>query len=374
MFRAIFEFIQNLGNTSIDVYEINQNFVQRKRLPNSLQFKKFAKKLPELEFNGWSLAHAVVKADYLDQRNLTMPGIGFLLQTSNILELGTSPITLKTGASIALNDFSLTSLSGRVGQGLAILYGHRLGLKFNAHLHSYVASLPVSAPGHAHLNKKMADFLFSNGTQHTLIESKGSFKLQQNDQRRIKSVLKSALKNQIDPWMKALNPPPVNGYVIYSCLRENQWAPSAIFVVDPEANGNDLEKFSLDQIKRENYGAWLRAMGLHDAASRLVNRVANEELQREEHFLLYEIGERTYAYREMRSHRCYRPWYLQTFVGLDLEVLNAISLTLKNKGLLSADFPDKANEHTDEVSIFPDGSIFGDFDGYKYTKSVKIKM
>src|SRR5690606_36855139 len=106
----------------------------------------------------------------------------------------------------------LTSLTGRVGQGLAILYGHRLGLSFSAHLRSYVESLPHGSPAAAHKGKAMADFLFANNNKTVLIESKGSFTQKENDPTAIKSVLKDALQKQVDPWMKRLQPPPSNGY------------------------------------------------------------------------------------------------------------------------------------------------------------------
>lgn len=95
---------------------------------------------------------------------------------------GSGSIELKVGASKALNDFSLASLSGRVGQGLAILYGHRLGLKFSAHLRSYVESLPAGSPGAVHKGEAMADFLFADTVRTVLIESKGSFTPIENDQ------------------------------------------------------------------------------------------------------------------------------------------------------------------------------------------------
>ncbi len=117
----------------------------------------------------------------------------------------------------------------------------------------------------------MADFLFADQHKTVLIESKGSFSLGENDPTAIKSVLKSALTKQVDPWMGYLNPPPSNGHVVYSCLREKSCAPSALFVVDPDGDegGATSLPFAPEQVMRENYSAWLRAMGLSDAAARL---------------------------------------------------------------------------------------------------------
>lgn len=368
---GILNFVRVLGNTSIEVHEWNESDVKKARLPNSPDFSALTKKLPDLAFSGWNLAHAIVKTDYLDHRNLTMPGLGFLLQAGNLIDFSKSPIELKVGASKALNDVSLTSLSGRVGQGLAMLYGHRLGLKFCAHLRSYVESLPAGSPGSMHKGEAMADFLFADSNKTVLIESKGSFTLKQNDPTAIKSVLKGALKAQVDPWMGYLQPPPNNGYVVYSCLRETSWAPSALSIVDP--NGEDDRfanvPFSREQVMRENYGAWLRAMGLPQAAERLTRppgaavSESIEEQSVETEFLVFEYGGRNFAFRS-ESH----DWFPYSFfgfptVGVDLSILKAISTVIETPALalteLLANLPSQVDARQDSVSIFPDGSIFG---------------
>lgn len=363
LLTATIEFIQSLRTTSIEVYEWNEADVRKKRLSNSPSFGKLTKQRQDLTFNGFGLAHAVVKADYLDRRSLFMPGVGFLLQAQSILDIRASPITLKDGASKAMNDFSLTSLSGRVGQGLAILYGQSLGMKFAAHLRSHVASLSVAS---SHLNNAMADFLFANEHQSALFESKASFSLQDNDPSSIKSVLKQALEKQIDPWMGYLTPAPNNGYVVYSCLRESAWKPSAMFVVDPPERSDNAPGVPLtpDQVRRENYGAWLRAMGLTRAARQLVmDPRAEPGAPREVPFILQEIGGRTYAFRD-HPLILYKGWgWPHAVVGLDWEVLQAISKALSpqevGRSELRIELPASTPEQPNEVSIFPDGSIFG---------------
>ena len=371
MLMSILNFARALGNTSIEVYEWKESDVQKVRLPNSPDFCKLTAKLPNLAFSGWSLAHAIVKADYLDHRNLTMPGLGFLLQAGNLIDFSKSPIELKVGTSKALNDFSLSSLAGRVGQGLAMLYGHRLGLKFCAHLRSYVESLPARSPAAIHKGNAMADFLFADNNKTVLIESKGSFTLKDNDPIVIKSVLKGALKGQVAPWMGYLQPPPSNGYVVYSCLRENSWAPSAISVVDP--NGEDGKTanvpFNREQVMRENYGAWLRAMGLPQAAERLIRIprtvVADgiEEKPFDAEFLVYEHAGRNFAVLTETYQRRIHPFWDIPFVGIDLSVLKAISTAIETPGLalseLLENLPSQIEARQEPVSIFPDGSVFG---------------
>ncbi|WP_156952551.1 hypothetical protein [Microvirgula aerodenitrificans] len=369
--RDILNFVRSLGKTSIEVYEWKEADIRRQRLPNSPDFGKLTKQQPDLAFNGWGLAHAIVKADYLNRRNLTMPGLGFLLQADNLIDFRTSPIQLKVGASKALNDFSLTSLAGRVGQGLAILYGHHLGLNFNAHLSSHVQSLSAGSPGAMHKGEKMADFLFSNCSKTVLIESKGSFTLEKNCPTKIKSVLKDALTKQVDPWMGYLQPTPHNGYVVYSCLREGSWAPSALSIVDP--NGDDGKAadvpFRSEQVIRENYGAWLRAMGLSQAAERLTRQygtAVEEEFDAQPvktEFLVYEHGGREFAVVAEPYNWYPFHFYDRPAVGIDLAVLKAIASAIKTSGLALAeqlaDLPAQLSAPQESCSIFPDGSVFG---------------
>lgn len=363
----ILNIIWSLRKTSIEIYEWKEADVRMPRLPNAPDFRLLTTKRPNLFFNGWDLAHAIVKADYLDKRNLTMPGIGFLLHASNIIDFSKSQIALKDDASKALNDFSLTSLGGRVGQGLAILYGHHLGLRFSAHLRTHVESFPAGSPAATHKGKAMADFLFANNNKTVLIESKGSFTQKKNDPTTIKSVLKEALTKQVDPWMNYLQPPPSNGYVVYSCLRENSWSPSSLSVVDPSGDDGELADvpFSSEEVMRENYGAWLRAMGLPQAAERLkrmpgLTTENGFELQPvETGFWIYEYGGRKFATVDKPFG-----WSFPSFnVGIDLTVLMAISKSIETpKQSLAeqlANISIQVDIPQELASIFPDGSFFG---------------
>lgn len=371
LMRSILNFVHSLKSSSIEVYEWKEADIQKKRLSNSPDFSKLTTKHSVLKFSGWDLAHAVVKADYLDRRNLTMPGIGFLLQASDLINFSKSPIELKAGTSQALNDVSLSSLAGRVGQGLAILYGNHLGLKFSAHLKSHVDSLPISSPGAKHKGDAMADFLFADEYRTVLIESKGTFTLKDNDPSAIKSVLKKALNEQVDPWMSYLQPPPHNGYVIYSCLRENSWAPSALSIVDPVGGNGEtaVVEFSSEQVIKENYGALLRSMGLPQAAERLMrpfNTAAEQGFETatvEIDFLVFEHNDREFAVvAEEYDRPPYTPWSLPR-MGIDFSVLQAVSLAIQThkldltESLIGRQI--QLNTSEEAISIFPDGSFLG---------------
>ena len=281
-----------LRTTSIEVYECNETAVTSP--PKSQTFHQLATKQQDISFRGVQLAHAVVKADYLDRRSLLRPGIAFLLQAQDILKVGSSTITLQDDLNDVFNDFSITGLIGRLGQGLTILYAQRrLGMQFVAHLQSYLAA----STGRKRGSEATADFVFERGGQTFLFESKASFTLQQNDPSRIRGRLKDALERQVDPWMKRLTPAPSNGYVVYSCLRESTWVPSAMFVVDPPGESNSGAEFALppQQVWRENYGAWLRAMGLGESGQRLVRGAQMRGEPRRVAFALRTIGGRRYG-------------------------------------------------------------------------------
>lgn len=373
LFKALLELVLSLRDTSIEVHEWNQSDVRSPRLANGSTLDMVSTKHRDLSFSGCQLAHAVVKADYLDTRNLTMPGIGFLFQASGIIDFGSCPLALKLEAGRALNDFSLTGITGRVGQGLAMLYAHRMGLKFAAHLKSYVSSLPSGSVGAAHQNERMADFLFSNDHETVLIEAKGSFTLLENNPSDIKKVLKKALEKQVDPWMRYLQPAPSNGYVIYSCLRDNASEPSAMFIVDPE--GDDTEPSDLpmtvEQVIRENYAAWLRAMGLSDSAGRLLRRTSDVSPPVEYSFLVVEIGGRKFAFVDhyLRIGNSL-VWCFEPCLGLDFQVLRAISSVIQSSQEslqdLLVNFPDPSEASRTYVSVFPDGSIFSLIDWDRY--------
>lgn len=366
MFSSAFDFLRRLGTTSIEVYEWSEADVRVRRLARSSSINTLTTKKPDLNFSGISLAHAVVKADYLDRRSLLMPGLGLLLQSYGILDAWSNPIALRCGASRVLNDVSQTSLAARLGQGLTILYGQSLGLKFAAHLRSHLAAKYAAASPRG----AIADFIFADGERSALFESKASFTLQANDHSHIKRVLKDALENQVDTGMKQVTPTPSNGYVIYSCLRERTWGPSAMFVVDPPSNSEGSPKINLtpDLVLRENYAAWLRAMGLLGSAARLLREPLDGE-EEPEMFLFYlqEMRGRTYAF----SAFSLAPYNFQpspaVAIGLDIEVLRAVSNAVLASDdsqelrveLNNADSAMKEFEQSEGLSFFPDGSVFG---------------
>ena len=146
---------------------------------------------------------------------------------------------------------------------------------------------------------------------------------------------------------------------------------SALSVVDP--NGKDGENadlpFSREQVLRENYGAWLRVMGLNQAAERLMRppsaAVAEgfEEKPVGTEFLVYEHEGRKFAfYAESYDWFWQLTWDFPA-VGVDLSVLKAISTAIDTPSLaltdLLVDLPSQVDTRQGSASIFPDGSFLG---------------
>ena len=223
---------------------------------------------------------------------------------------------------------------------------------------------------------QIADFLCADKYgNHYIFESKGSFSLAQNDPSKIKSVLHSALKYQVEDWMKKLTPAPKNGYVVYACLRESVTTSdkSAIFVVDPE-NGTDGEfSISTDTLLRENYCAWLRVMGLEDIASSLATRhLKSDYLEQSVNLVIVTINGREFAF----AHRDYdwlddftfrreisRYFHRVVNVGISYAALQLITKLLQSVDIQDLNIHSLINGDNEEwiepqgVSLFPDGSL-----------------
>ena len=160
MFNSMGRILSAFGNHNVDVYEWAQADVRKSRLSNGPKWDDLARRHPILTFTGWQLAHAVVKADFLVERDLLLPGLGLLLQVDRIIDFKAGA-NLRTvpGSSSSLNDFTRTSLSGRLGQGLSILFAQSKGYNFAGHLASDPAVPSHLASLHGKTTK-VADFLF----------------------------------------------------------------------------------------------------------------------------------------------------------------------------------------------------------------------
>lgn len=364
MFRCIGLLLAALGTQSIEVYEWSETNIRKKRLPNGPIWADLAQPKSALQFNGWELAHAVMKADYLIDRNFLLPGLGFLLQLDQIVDFRSAAnLSLVSGSPATLNDFTRTSLSGRLAQGLSILFAQQNDYCFVGHLASDPAVKAHLASGTSK-TKQVADFLFEGTAKDRMIlESKGSFVQADNHPSKIKSVLKNALEDQVDYWMGKVTPSATKGFAVYSCLREaGNPTPSALIFVDPPLK-RVSEPIELPEawVRRHNYAAWLRVMGLDQTAKAL------REDAREGHgsveLPVITIGGRRFAMSHFFPQVKRGRWLC---MGLDVGAMTAIGRALRGNvsdlmAIEGTPLTDSAKVAlTDrDLSIFPDGSLFG---------------
>jgi hypothetical protein len=368
MFGGLARLLVAFGTSSVDIYEWAEADVRKRRLSKGPVWSNLATPQPALLFNGWQLAHAVIKTDYLVERDWLLPGLGFLLQIDRIVDFGAGHnLRLVTGSPASLNDFTRTSLAGRVGQGLSLLFAQREGYAFVCHLASdpqvvaHIAALPKKA------KKRAADFLFENQKlERMILESKASFTQADNKPSPIKSTLKDALTGQVDYWMSRIAPAAQKGFAVYSCLRESgNPVPSALIFVDPP---RQLVRQPIDfpegLVRRHNYAAWLSLMGLRQTATNLISFERRDRTEVE--LPVIQIGKRKFAVSAHSSTEKIHRWVC---TGLDVEVVATIGAALDgDDGPLLAfgqDLSESIPRSVDGVdygSIFPDGSYFGLFD------------
>lgn len=353
------------GQTQLPAFELDRATVMLPRLPNAPDWGKLSKVSNAVAFTGWQLAHAVIKADFLDNRNATLPGIGFLLQSHELLDFKKGGMTLSAGAINALSDISQSSLTGRIGQGLTILFAQSRGYMFSGHLRSYLLDNGMKTADAKGKQLPMADFLFADAAgSSAIVESKASFSQKVNDPTAIKTVLKRALENQVEPWMTRLNPPPAKGYVVYACLREatpGAHSSALIFVDPPASDGPRDIQNSPVQLRRQNYAAWLAAMNLRRPSLRL-REVESAGKPAPFVFNIVSLEGREFAVGG-------RPG-CGPVLGLDVAAMKAIGqATSGDETALAAyrfdqfDAVAQQSSGRGRYSVFPDGSLLGSIAG-----------
>lgn len=384
MIRSLCNMLMAFGQKSVEVYEWDRHTIVGGRLDDHAAWVNVTNPRAQLQFTGWELAHAVVKADFVTSGNYGLASLGFLFQMDRILDFTSSPnLRLATGAARAMNDVTKTSVIGRVGRGLSILFAQSLDYRFACHL----ATLPevgtwLAANRSTKEGKKVADFLFENGAGHRMIlESKATFTLDTNNPIAVKGKLRPALMKQVEPWMPRINPAALKGFAVHSALRERGAAPSAIAFVDPEEDGPAGE--ASNSVRRKNYAAWLAVMGIRGGADRLRGTQGEDELDpTPAELIVAEVGGREYALISVDEvvfppvvikerwpyHRPTNAFGDSRLVphlfaiGLEIEGARAVQKALQgNDQALLAYRPNMDGEEpADEPrSIFPDGTFFG---------------
>lgn len=352
---------------SIEVYEWSETDIRAKKLPNGSLWANLAQPNPPLLFNGWELAQAVIKADFLINRNSLLPSLGFLLHLESIVDFRrATDLRLVPGSPATLNDITRTSLTGRLAQGLSILFAQQKGYRFAGHLASdpavqaHLASIKSKTK-----TKRVADFLFEGVNNNRMIlESKGSFSQADNNPSKIKRELKNALEGQVDYWMSKIVPSATKGFAVYSCLREaGNLTPSALIFVDPPTK-TDPNPIELPEtwVRRRNYAAWMRVMGFDKAAAELREGVRDGRRSVSLPVMTIEGRRFVMSMSSLFWHHT-RRWLC---AGLDVSAMTAIGRSLRGDDSYLMALDETLSTDGTEVplsnrnwSIFPDGSFFG---------------
>lgn len=357
MIGGLLKLVCMLGTKSVRVWEWDKADVAKPRLPNNPDWGLLASERPRLRFSGWELAHAITKADFLNYTNPLLPGLAFLMQSCDIVDVHSSNLRVVDNISGVLNDFAFTSFNGRIAQGIAILFANQRGYVFTGHL----SSDPVVPKG-----VQAADFIFENaGKERMILESKGSFSQETNNPTRVKTVLKAALKDQVEPWLAKISPPATKGFVTYACIREcSQAEDSAVIFVDPSGILDD-DPIELDPIwvRRRNYAGWLDVMGFAAAGSRL----RQDERDVESYILpVFRVGQYKVAVAVAWDARDL--WHgfgieTSTLRGLERLAMGDDRQILEFTRLFDRPTDDRLRIEWDfEGSLMPDGTYFGRVD------------
>ena len=378
------------GHGSLPVYEYNKHDVERYRgrVPLSIA------QLTNLPFSAWRLAHAVKKADcarWPSSRILWPGAVGFFLENIHLFDWSSKTLRLNSCMSDFYADFSRTSLSGRIGQGIALLFLENEGYSYVGRFSTIIEQSGHKVRGRT---KKYPDFVVENNhNELALAEAKGSF-VPPESSSRIKGALKKALE-QLDGWNPS--PPLHKGFAIGTFLREigdTHKEPSLTAFVDtapggPQAPSGEMRghvEFPPDAIRRANYASWLSLMDFDDAARRLRAREGRPE---QRPVSLLTLGDHRYIVRTASIRSPYRHhthdsdfrrlmreeagrlldlWCDGTIieiVGLDLDVVHALGNAIQKpeSSALMEIQPGKRREFADGAfhgSVFSDGSLIGE--------------
>ncbi|AEM48070.1 hypothetical protein Acife_1947 [Acidithiobacillus ferrivorans SS3] len=206
----------------------------------------------DLKFSIWNLAHATLKADLIMNGNISLiRRFAFLLDIAEFVDYGTSRFKFRKQGINLLGDFVKTSYTGRIAQGMAVLFMEKMK-------YTYIGKPKIIG------NHKCADFLFQGaGPGYALVESKGSYAARPP----LKKMLTVAL-GQINRTIPLL---PVNliskSFAIACIFGDNSNSrQTSLNFIDPEDKGGSQEEFEEDYVLRSNYSSWLSGMGYTELA------------------------------------------------------------------------------------------------------------
>ncbi|GIX22528.1 MAG: hypothetical protein KatS3mg121_1311 [Gammaproteobacteria bacterium] len=226
-------------------------------------------------FTLWQLAHATVKADtarHLPSFSVVRRVLGFLMEWSAALTSAHG--NLRFDAS-EYADFVKTALTGRVAQGLALLYCQDQGYIYISHYSQFLS-------GNNRARSKGPDFVLEKrgGCLRALLEAKGTV-ASAHRSANVRPALRKA-KGQLETGFKQLSGQVAEGYATLALLRGlDDTRDSEGFVTRIRNTSEEPPKPTHpreDLVTRGNYGVWLDFLGLTSLARGLLEPEVKQDI------------------------------------------------------------------------------------------------
>lgn len=357
------------GKMTMDWHQIPLNIVSARGPLNGTK--------STLDFYPLQFAHAIVKTDAarrLPPWTIVRRTLGFLLEWGSAIRSRNGNLRIDVSEYI---DFVGTSLTGRIGQGLGLLYCQHQGYTYLGHYSSVFGHIPRGSS-----TKKGPDFVLEKRRQgiRALLEAKASAK------DRARPPLRQAV-DQLRGGFAHLGGRVSEGYatavVLQDLYAHNDSEGFVIHISNPQTSPLVPQLPTDDSVIRDNYGTWLMFMGLTSLGAPLLRRVRPPNLPPVSVWVL-EIARREIAVLPLlpawwlpewwlypdpdwwywRFWRCFPGSWAVVVAGLDLVNLRRIADAARRGEPLSSDELQEAEAQVQEVdqgvlSIFADTTVLG---------------
>lgn len=252
-----------MGRMFLNWHRISPNAVHARRPLNG--------PTTTMHFHLFQLAHAIAKTDAarrLPRWTIIRRTLGFLLEWGSIVSSSNGNIRLDVSEYV---DFVGTSLTGRIGQGLGLLYCQSLGYTYLASYSSVFGQIPPESP-----KGKTPDFVLEKKSSQgvrALLEAKASTSVKTSPRRLLKPAVE-----QLERGFENASTYVSEGYATATMLRDLDNANDSEGFVVQISNSQPSSPPPDDDIVRHNYGAWLKFMGLTSLAGSLLRRIRHPSL------------------------------------------------------------------------------------------------